>query len=197
MRKTWGAMVLALMCVTPVGAEYEAGQRAWEAGQRDTAITEWQAGADAGEAGSMLALGRLYLQGLGVPQNYVQAHMWFNLAASRGETEAVAERDALAAKMTPDAFAEAQKLALAWQPSGKQTQASTAPAAPAPAAKPDGPPVRAIREAQRLLSALGYQPGPADGLWGGSTLEAWRAFLRDGRPTSDRCPDSRSPQRPA
>ena len=135
MRKTWGAMILALVCVTPAGAEYEAGQRALDAGQRDAAIVEWRAGADAGEAKSMLALGRLYLQGLGVPQNYVQAHMWFNLAASRGEAEAVAERDALAAKMTPEALAEAQKLALDWQQGGQRTRASTATAAPVPAAR--------------------------------------------------------------
>ena len=169
--------VLVLMCATLAGADYEAGQRAWEAGRRAEAIAEWRAGADAGEAKSMLALGRLYLRGLGVPQNYVQAHMWFNLAASRGEAAAIAERDALAAKMTPDALAEAQNLALDWQPSNKR--ASTTPATPAPAAQSDGPPPRAIREAQRLLAALGYQPGPADGLWGGRTLEAWQAFLRD------------------
>ncbi len=114
MRKICGAVILALMCITTAGAEYEAGQRAWDAGQRDAAIAEWQAGADAGEAKSMLALGRLYLQGLGVPQNYIQAHMWFNLAASRGEDAAMAERDALAAKLTPEALTEAQNLALAW-----------------------------------------------------------------------------------
>ena len=43
MRKTWGAMILALVCVTPAGAEYEAGQR-------DAAIAEWRAGAEADEA---------------------------------------------------------------------------------------------------------------------------------------------------
>ncbi len=86
-------VALALVCGTPAGADYEAGRRAWEAGRRDAAIAEWRAGADTGEAKAMLALGRLYLQGLGVPQNYVQAHMWFNLAASRGEATAIAERD--------------------------------------------------------------------------------------------------------
>ena len=34
--------------------------------------------------------------------------------------------------------------------------------------------------------ALGYKPGPADGLWGGRSAEAYRAFLRDaGLPPSD------------
>ena len=127
MRKICGAVILALVCITPVGAEYEAGQRAWDAGQRDAAIAEWQTGADAGETKSMLALGRLYLQGLGVPQNYIQAHMWFNLAASRGEAAAMTERDALAAKLTPEVLTEAQNLALAWQPGNVQRPASAAP----------------------------------------------------------------------
>ena len=49
-----------------------------------------------------------------------------------------------------------------------------------------GPPPKAIREAQELLAKLGYAPGPADGVWGQSTVRAYRAFLRDqGRPVSD------------
>ena len=46
----------------------------------------WRSGArprTAGDRRAMLALGRSYLQGLGAPQDYVLAHMWFNLAASR------------------------------------------------------------------------------------------------------------------
>jgi TPR repeat protein len=66
-------------------------------------------------------LGALYADGRGVPQDYVQAHMWFNLAASgasAGELHdgAVIARDTMAAKMTPDQIAEAQKMAREWVP---------------------------------------------------------------------------------
>lgn len=37
----------------------------------------------------------------------------------------------------------------------------------------------AIREAQGLLSALGYAPGPVTGVWTDATDEAYRAFQRD------------------
>ena len=41
-----------------------------------------------------------------------------------------------------------------------------------------------VREAQELLAALGYDPGPADGLWGPRTSEAYQSFLYDtGAPT--------------
>ena len=112
-----GLLVVTLLSAAPAEADYEAGQRAWEAGQRDVAIAEWRASAKAGEAKAMLALGQLYLKGIGLPQNYVQAHKWFNLAASRGDDVAAAERDALVAQMTAQERVEAQKLALEWQPS--------------------------------------------------------------------------------
>ena len=47
-------------------------------------------------------------------------------------------------------------------------------------ASPEGEPqTRTVKEAQRLLAALGYKPGPADGLWGPQTAGAYAAFLRD------------------
>jgi hypothetical protein len=60
----------------------------------------------------------MYRDGLGVPQDYVAAHMWFNLAA-RAEFwrfQAGGERDRLAAKMTNEQINEAQRLARKWQP---------------------------------------------------------------------------------
>ena len=170
-----GMLVLTLLSATPAGADYEAGQRAWAAGQRDVAIAEWRASAQAGESEAMLALGRLYLRGIGLPQNYVQAHKWFNLAASRGEDGAEAERDALVAQMTTQERAEAQKLALEWQPSGVPARARTAPAL----TDLSGASAEVIREVQAMLATLGYQPGPADGVWGGQTTQSLQAFLRD------------------
>jgi hypothetical protein len=49
------------------------------------------------------------------PQDYVQAHMWYNLAAAGSadqlRDQAAQFRDELAAKMTPAQIAEAQKMA--------------------------------------------------------------------------------------
>ena len=75
--------------------------------------------------------------------------------------------------------------------SAEAVQEGAAPAAKlvlAQAATEAGPPPpRAIREAQALLSGLGYAPGPADGVWGRRTGQAYRAFLRDaGLPDAER-----------
>ena len=170
-----------LLCVSVAQADYEQGLKAWNAGHPAEALVEWRNAADAGDRRAMLGLGRLYLQGLGAPQDYVLSHMWFNLSASRGEAEALKERDALAAKMTPQQIASAQERARAWRParqSGPPDSAVVPPStAPSPTTGP--PPPRAIREAQGLLAALGYNPGTADGRWGPRTANAYTAFLRD------------------
>ena len=192
-------LILALVAAQPARADYAAGQSAWDAGRTDEAVVQWQAAADAGDRRAMLALGRLYLQGLGVIQDYVEAHKWLNLAASRGEAAALKERDALAAQMTPAQIATAQERAAAWRLGASRAdgaqettgaQATVSAPAPAPVATSDPeagpPPPRAIREAQTLLGALGYRPGPADGVWGRRTGQAYRAFLRDtGLPAAD------------
>ena len=65
----------------------------------------------------------MYANGRGVPQDYVQAHMWFNLAEfhsspGRVHDKAAQDRDAVAKRMTPTQIAEAQKLAREWRPKG-------------------------------------------------------------------------------
>ena len=111
------AAVLALAFIgAPAAADYAAGQRAWDAGAFDEALSAWRGAADAGDPRSMLALGRRHAQGIGAVQDYVEAHKWLNIAASLGEAAAAAERDGLAAKMTPQQVAAAQERAAAWRP---------------------------------------------------------------------------------
>ena len=181
---TWRMVVcLAAMlsCASPARADYEAGQTAWQAGRHAEALAQWREAARAGDGKAMLALGRAFAKGLGVPQDYILAHMWLNLAAGRGSAEAARERDALAANMIPQHIASAQERARAWL-SGRGADASKAAATPravAPTAPAGPPPPRAIREAQALMTAHGYKPGPADGRWGPRTGRAYTTFLRD------------------
>lgn len=70
-----------------------------------------------GDAKAMYELGKRYENGVGVIQNYVQAHAMYNISASRGYTDAPKARDALAKKMTAEQLAEAQKIAINWRPS--------------------------------------------------------------------------------
>ncbi len=58
----------------------------------------------------------MYYGGEGVPQDYAQAHMWFNLAGAQGLEQAAKNRDNVAKRMTPTQIAEAEKLAREWKP---------------------------------------------------------------------------------
>jgi hypothetical protein len=42
--------------------------------------------------------------------------MWWNLAASQGDVNAIKNRDIVVTKMTPAQIAEAQRLAREWKP---------------------------------------------------------------------------------
>jgi TPR repeat protein len=92
---------------------------------RDNAqADEWyRKAADQGFGYAQFDLGAAYEDGRGVPQDYSLAHMWFNLASSPATNAdadlrqmAVTSRDKVAAKMTPDQMAEAQRMAREWKP---------------------------------------------------------------------------------
>jgi hypothetical protein len=61
----------------------------------------------------------MYADGIGIPEDHVQAHLWLSLAASRLEAigirdSAVRNRDRVAGLMTPAQIAEAERLAREW-----------------------------------------------------------------------------------
>lgn len=61
-----------------------------------------------------LQLGISYSTGKGVPYDLVEAHKWFNVAAVKGEREALGWRAELALEMSPAQIAEAQRQAREW-----------------------------------------------------------------------------------
>ena len=62
----------------------------------------------------------MHANGDGVPQDFVEAHMWYDLAAAQlsGEERetSVRFRDAIAQRMTAEQIAAAQRLAREWTP---------------------------------------------------------------------------------
>ncbi len=81
------------------------------------AVAWYRKAADQGVIDAQFNLGIMYVYGNGEGvQDYVQAHMWWNLAAVSGDEDAIKNRDIVAKKMTPAQIAEAQKLAREWKP---------------------------------------------------------------------------------
>ncbi len=108
----------------PAWAGFAEGVAAYERGDYETALRELRPLAEQGNDGAQNNLGFMYSEGQGVPQDYVQAHMWFNLAASRfppgtDRDQAVKNRDLAARRMTPADVSKAQRLAREWKPKKK------------------------------------------------------------------------------
>ena len=58
----------------------------------------------------------MYVKGQGVPQDYVSAHMWFNLSGSQGNRGAIRNRNRMERKMSPEQIVQAQEMARNWKP---------------------------------------------------------------------------------
>jgi uncharacterized protein len=66
-------------------------------------------------AGDMLfELGMMYSVGRDVPVDLISAHKWFNLAATRGNLEAIRLRGEIADQMSDGEIAAAQRAARDW-----------------------------------------------------------------------------------
>jgi len=106
--------LLSLWLTTLAWAGFDEGKAAYHRSDSVTALREFRSLAEQGDTGSRIYLGVMYARGHGVLQDYVRAHMWFNLAAVKGNESARNNRDTVAKNMTPAAIIEAQRLAREW-----------------------------------------------------------------------------------
>jgi hypothetical protein len=58
----------------------------------------------------------MFDDGHGATQDYVLAHVWWNLSASNGSKYGLANRKWLEKKMTPQQIEKAQEMARNWKP---------------------------------------------------------------------------------
>ncbi len=93
---------------------------AHERGDYATALRLFRPLGEQGNASAQYNLGVMYALGQGVPRDYVQAYMWFDLSARYSEgverDRMVQNRDVILSYLTPAQLAEAQRLARAWKP---------------------------------------------------------------------------------
>lgn len=149
-----------------------------------TAAANWfRAAAELGLEDSQYNLGIMHARGLGVPQNFAEAFKWFSILADKGDADAAGRRDLLAEKLDAQTLAAARLAAQTWRAKPMLSEANEIhlPDAgwemPTPVAAPAGLPNRDIvRITQKLLTGLGFSPGPADGMWGPKTQTAIELF---------------------
>ena len=88
--------------------------RVYLQGDYATALSLWRPLADQGDAMAQTNIGIMYAKGQGVPQDFVRAYMWLNIAAAYGNNEAARYRDIVGSHMTQPQISEAQRLAEKW-----------------------------------------------------------------------------------
>ena len=85
-----------------------------EAGTATVAEIETAIREVAGSGDALFDLGMSYATGRSVPLDLVSAHKWFNLAAMRGNKDAIRLRREVAEQMSDAEIAEAQRAARNW-----------------------------------------------------------------------------------
>ena len=70
--------------------------------------------AEQGVAEAKMKLGWMYANGKGVPQNYVMAHMFLNIAGANGDKYEAKHRGIVAKKMSSFQIEKAHDLARQW-----------------------------------------------------------------------------------
>ena len=82
------AMALLVSVAAPAWAGFDEGLAAYERGDYESALREWEPLADQGGAQAQTRLGSMYATGDGVPMDYPKAARWYQNAAEQGNAEA-------------------------------------------------------------------------------------------------------------
>ena len=116
MRRYLFAVFLVVACGTGAAADsIEEAKSAYGRGDYEMAAQLFRSHAEQGNARAQNNLGGLYSQGRGVPQDFVRAHMWFNVAAAAltGDERkaAIKNRDNVASQLTAVQIGKAEEMA--------------------------------------------------------------------------------------
>jgi TPR repeat protein len=93
------------------GSAYGGAEPAVDLGDFAGSLAQFRKAAIQGDVNAQLSLGVIYENGQGVLQDYIAAHMWMNIAAANGSTEAARNRHFVAREMTLSDISEAQRRA--------------------------------------------------------------------------------------
>ncbi|MEM7567633.1 MAG: peptidoglycan-binding protein, partial [Pseudomonadota bacterium] len=148
----------------------------------DEAVIWFEQGARLGVPDSQFNLGIIYGRGLGVPQDLAGSYMWFDASAKAGDGDAAAKRDEVAGVMDAATLETAKTQSAELVVSAPVAEANVVSlpaemtgAQPAPQlSKADE--MMLIKQVQAVLTHRGFDVGPIDGIPGGRTAKAIRAF---------------------
>lgn len=145
-----------------------------------SASTWFEKAANHGVRDSQVNLAILYARGDGVARDLEQSYKWFAIAANDGDKDAAAKRDEVYNALRPEQAEAARNLVAGWKAEPLDQAANTVEV-PADWGGTDTRTAsvdmsKAIRNIQAILNNNGFDAGPADGIMGGKTVNAIKAF---------------------
>ena len=101
------------------GDDFQDGVDAYQKKDHKEAVKWYRLAAEQWIAQAQFNLGVMYDKGQGVPQDKLFAHMWWDLAGSKGNKNAIKNRNIIVKKMSPSQIEKAQEMARNWKPTTK------------------------------------------------------------------------------
>ena len=136
--------------------------------------------ADLNVTDSQFNLAILAAKGLGMPKDMTEAYKWFDIVARKGDADAAAKRDEIAAGMEPDVLKIAKGKATLWKARTIDPAANTVTVpvewGNAPVLSDSLEFKQAVANIQLILNKFGFDAGAADGIMGTKTRNAIKAF---------------------
>ncbi|MFA5627419.1 MAG: hypothetical protein WCX90_03860 [Thiohalomonadaceae bacterium] len=105
------AALLVIAHLPLVQADFEDGMAAYEKSNYTVAYKEFLQAAKEGNVHAQGKLAGLYLFGVGVEKNYIEAYAWFDLAVRQGDKSAEKFRDAISDQLSNAQLRQASVLA--------------------------------------------------------------------------------------
>ncbi|WP_159946287.1 peptidoglycan-binding protein [Rhizobium sp. 18065] len=142
---------------------------------------EWfEKAAEFGISDSQFNLAILYARGNGVKQDLTASYKWFAVAAKEGDKDAAQKRDEVANAMKPDQLERARAEVDLWKAKPVDADANTVNTPDEWAGKglktASVDMKKAIFNIQAILNKNGFDAGKPDGVMGGKTVTAIKAF---------------------
>ena len=145
-----------------------------------TASSWFKKAADYGVKDSQVNLGIVYAKALGVEADLGQAYKWFAIAAKAGDKDASAKRDTVAKQLRPDQLEVARGEVELWRPKALDKNVNSVEIPPewttVANVTASLTSAQMIQKTQDILTKLGFEPGPADGMMGKRTVNAIKLF---------------------
>ncbi len=69
---------------------------------------QYRAASEQGKSEAQFALGRIYMKGIGVPEDPAEAYVWFALAISGGHYDRFSDLSRVRDRLTPDQISQTQ-----------------------------------------------------------------------------------------